>query len=280
MPSRMSRRTLIRHAVLFGELLVGGAATVAAAAPAPGGRWFSSLVWAVLENHGFRQVVSLPSHQRLQREGAALTRYFAVSHPSGPNYRAMASGEIWGHDEETDAFHPSIASEAAPRGIPSYIYHIKGVIARRHNPLRDLHAPVAAEKRGLAALAQDLAGGLPVRCLVYCGWDDDNNAHDGPLETADRNVGELLDVLAKSRWFNTPDALQRYPAFFLCWDEDDGNENNHVFAAWWGRGVKAGLASATRHTHYGFCRTMTENWQLAALGRTESEPPIVDPFAE
>lgn len=278
MPVRMSRRTFIHHTVLLGGLLAGGASRVLAAPPAPRGRWFSSLVWAVLENRGYRQVVSLPSHQRLRREGTVLTQYFAVSHPSGPNYRAMASGEIWSRNEEIGAFHPSIASEASAEDIPSYIYHLKGTIARRHNPLRDLRAPVAAEKHGMAAFTRDLAGGLPSQCLLYCGWDDDNNAHDGPLETADRNVGELLDALAKSQWFNTPDALQRYPAFFLCWDEDDDHEDNHVFAAWWGRGVKAGLAAATRHTHYGFCRTMTENWQLPALGRARSESPVTDPF--
>ncbi|HEV2438872.1 MAG TPA: hypothetical protein VGX97_02265 [bacterium] len=278
--TRLSRRTALRS-------LLAAAATAAAgprAEGAPGtARWWSSLVWAVFENRTFTEVSALPSHRRLAREGTVLTRYFAVGHPSGPNYRAMASGERWGTAEVIDTYHPTVASAgaAASPPVPAYVYHLTGTIARKHNPLVDLHAPIAATRAGLEALRADLGGGptgLPDRCLVYAGWNDDNDMHNGHPERADANLHALLDALAASPWFTTPDAAGRYPAFFFCYDEDDFNADNRVFAAFWGRGVRRGAASAVRHTHYGFCRTVSDNWGLPLLGQAAREAPIAEPW--
>src|SRR5215470_15896961 len=107
---KVSRRTLLRSLVAAAAATAAGPAAAQAAGAA---RWWSSLVWAVFENRTFARVAALPSHRRLAREGAVLSRYFAVTHPSGPNYRAMASGEPWGTGEVIDTFHPTVASEAA-----------------------------------------------------------------------------------------------------------------------------------------------------------------------
>lgn len=266
-PSLGRRGFFAGAAALAASWLLRGPARVS-------GRWWRSLVWGVFENRAFSEVAGLPSHRRLAQEGAVLSRYFAVAHPSGPNYRAMASGDTWGSAEVVDAFHPTVSSEAASLAIPTYIYHLAGRIALRHNPFADLHAPVAATRYGLSSLEEDLRGGLPESCLVYVGWDDANDFHNGDAARADRNLSALLDVLAGSRWFRTPDERGRFPALFFCYDEDDGREGNRVFAAWWGPGVRRGYVSSRRHTHYGFCRTVTENWGLPPLGRSRREAPI------
>ncbi|HEX4836141.1 MAG TPA: hypothetical protein VFW01_07390 [bacterium] len=271
----MSRSAFLRRAAAACGLLLLRPRPASAT-----GRWWSSLVWGVFENRSFTEVFALPSHRRLASEGTLLASYFAVDHPSGPNYRAMASGSTWGHSEVVDTFHPTVGSEAAAASppIPTYIYHLAGEIPRKHNPFTDLHAPVAAIRHGPAALREDLEGRLPDACLVYVGWDDANNLHNGDAAQADRNLTGLLDTLAASRWFATPDRAGRYPVFFFCYDEDDGREGNRVFAAWWGRGVRVGRVSRLHHTHYGFCRTVTANWGLPSLGRAASEEPIVEPW--
>jgi acid phosphatase len=274
---RIRRRSFIVGAAAATLAAVSGQPARAAAR----GRWWSGLFFAVLENHGFDQVANLPSHLRLMREGTVLTRYFAVTHPSGPNYRVLASGATWGAAEAIDTYHPSIASLAAALSppIPTYVYHLSGTIARRHNPFLDLHAPVAAVKRGLPALRSDLGGALPEAALVYVGWDDTNNMHNGDQIRADRSLTSLLDVLAASTWFATPDGAGRYPALFICYDEDNGREGNRVFAAWWGRGVRRGAVSAQPHTHFSFCRTATDNWGLSPLEEAAAAAPIVEPWA-
>jgi phosphatidylinositol-3-phosphatase len=275
----MRRRTFLRTltAAAGAALSAPGAA---AGAPGPAKRSWSSIVFAVFENHGFQEVAGLPSHRRLAAEGAILTRYSAVAHPSGPNYRALVSGETWGSSEIVDTFHPSFGSEAAQTApaIPTYVYHLIGEIAARHNPFLDLHAPIAAVKHGTAALRRDLEGLLPSTAIVYVGWDDDNDMHNGDVRRADRNLSDLLDVLGASSWFSRPDAEGRYPVFFFCYDEDDGRESNNVFAAWWGRGVRHGFASAIPHDHYAFCRTVTDNFGLPPLGRAAGSLAIGEPW--
>jgi hypothetical protein len=275
-PRRLRRRAFI----------AGSAATALAAAwgqparAAARGRWWSSLIFGVLENHGFDQVASLPSHLRLFRDGMVLTRYFAVTHPSGPNYRVLASGATWSGTHVINTYHPSIASRAAELSppVPTYVYHLSGTIAHRHDPFLDLRTPVTAVKRGLPALRSDLESALPEAALVYVGWDDRNNMHDGDRTRADSNLTALLDVLAASTWFATPDGAGRYPALFICYDEDNGREGNHVFAAWWGHGVRRGTPSSLRHTHFSFCRTVTDNWGLAPLAQAASASPIAEPW--
>ncbi len=265
------RRTFLTWALAAGAALLAQPGRALAS-----GRWWSSLVWGVFENRSFGEVAPLPSHRRLAREGSVLLNYFALMHPSGPNYRAMASGETWGNAEIVDTFHPTVASIAAAAAppIPTYIYHLAGRLAPRHDPFADLHAPTAGIRHGLPVLRDDLRGRLPEACLVYVGWSDDDDLHNGNFTRADHNLTALLDTLAASSWFTTPDKAGRYPALFFVYDEDDGREGNRVFAAWWGRGVRRGYASRIRHTHYGFCRTMTDNWGLPVLGRAGREGPI------
>lgn len=248
---RLNRRALLRSVLASAAAAAVGRDPVDAADAPP--RWWSSLVWAV----------------------------FAVAHPSGPNYRAMASGELWGHAEVVDTFHPTLASvgASATPPVPTYLYHLIGRIDQKHDPFVDLHAPIARTRVGLDALRADLEGGpaaLPDRCIVYVGWDDDNEMHNGYPEQADANLTALLDVLAASRWFTTADRSGRYLAVFFCYDEDDYAADNRVFAAFWGRGVRRGAASADRHTHFGFCRTVSGNWALPVLGEAAREAPIVE----
>ena len=276
----MTNYSMHRRAFLGGAF--AGAAAAVLGRPgraAARGRWWSSLVFGVFENHGFEDVADLPSHRRLATEGAILTGYLAVSHPSGPNYRALISGAVWSQAQVVDTFHPSIASQAAIQvpPIPTYIYHLAGEIAHRHNPFLDLRAPVSAVQHGLPAFRRDLQGTLPEAALVYVGWDDRNNMHDGDPARADRNLAALLDVLAASAWFSTPDREGRYPALFFCYDESD-RAPNHVFAGWWGRGVHRGLVSPRPHTHYSFCRTVTDNWGMPPLMHAADTVPMTEPW--
>ena len=110
----MHRRTFIAGTIAAAAHVLGGAER----APAQG-RWWSSLVFGLFENHTFDRVAELPSHQRLTREGTVLAQYFAVAHPSGPNYRALISGATWGHGETVNTFHPSIASAGAGQPVPA-----------------------------------------------------------------------------------------------------------------------------------------------------------------
>jgi hypothetical protein len=104
------RRRLVPFAV--GAVLLGGAFTAwaghpeAATPPVPAQRMTGAAVPAggriavmVLENRSYREVIgnpSVPYINALARRGALATRYYAIGHPSLPNYVALTTG---GHSE-------------------------------------------------------------------------------------------------------------------------------------------------------------------------------------
>jgi len=217
---------------------------------------FSSLVWVVCENHGYHQVEGLQSHQRLLAEGAVLTNYFSITHPSGPNYRSLAAGRYFTKNELLGEENPTFASAA---NVPVTVWNYRGKPARRHNPFFDLKNQYDT----VDTLAFD---DLPERCLLYVGMDDNNNGHSGPLSVADDNLMALIDGLEASSWFNR-EVDGRYPALFVVWDEAY-TASNQVFAAFLGRGVQAGAKSDVKLNHFSFCRLCCENFGAAPLAHS------------
>lgn len=230
---------------------------------------FSSLVWVVGENHNLHEVVDLSSHRRLREQGAFLSNYFAVTHPSGPNYRAMAAGRYWTRDERLDQQKPTFASQAK---LPVTVWKFRGWPARKHSPFYDLQTP--------HSMVEDLdLETLPPRCVLYVGLDDNNNGHDGSLDVADANFNELMDRLQASAWFNTPvDGL--YPALFLTWDEAYRARTNQVFAAFMGRGVKPGAEAVQELNHFSFCRLCCENFGVSPLAHAAQAESILGIWSE
>lgn len=221
------------------------------------------MVWVVGENHNVHEVMELSSHQRLRQEGALLANYFAVTHPSGPNYRAMVAGRYWTSDERLDQQKTTFASAAK---LPVTVWNFRGAPLRKHNPFYDLKTPHQAVDE------LDLEQ-LPPRCVLYVGLDDDNNAHDGPLEVFDANINALLDQLTASSWFNT--AVEgRYPALFVTWDEAYRARTNQVFAALFGRGVMAGAESIQELNHFSFCRLCCESFGVPPLAHAAEAATI------
>ena len=227
-------------------------------------RYFSSIIWVVCENHGLPQVKDLPSHQLLASRGAVLTNYFSVTHPSGPNYRSMAAGDFWTHDEILAKEKPTIVTQTR---VEAVVWSFKGPPAARHNPLADL-------KSAHSKTSQLDLESLPDSCILYVGMDDKNNAHSGPLAVADQNLLELIGRLDRSTWFQRP-VNGRYPALFVTWDEAYGG-NNQVFAAFFGLGVQASATSNVKHSHFSFCRLVTDNWEQPPLQQAANVNPIDD----
>jgi len=231
--------------------------------------YFSSIVWCVMENHGFDQVKELASHRFLMRHGAVLARYRDIGHPSGPNYRVIVSGEAWCPDEVFGQAEPSVATELRERGIRTLDWQVWGKPDLKHDPYHDLLNPVET-RVGPFNPEQ-----LPPRTQVYLGADDNNNAHDGPLSAVDRNLTDLIQRLDRSRWFNTPDKQGRYPVLAVTWDESFRGDDR-VFTAFYGHGVKPGYVSNRSYTHFNLCRTLTDNWGMPALGQAAKVAAIDD----
>jgi phosphatidylinositol-3-phosphatase len=247
-----------------------------AAAPAPCGeraRPLRRVVWIVMENHGYRQVVGArdaPYLNRLARACGLATNFQAETHPSLPNYIAMTSGSTQGVTDDVPPAEqsldvPSIFSQlgrgwrALQESMPSTCARDdSGEYAVRHNPAvyyRNVQRACAAQNvplRDPPAVSARFTFITPNLC---------DDMHDCSVGTGDRWLARWVP-----RILRTPAYRTGTMALFITWDEDDGNEGNRIATLVVSPGTRRGTRSATAFDHYSLLRTTEEILGLPLLG--------------
>ena len=219
----------------------------------------------------------------LARRGMLFTQSYGVTHPSQPNYLALFSGSTHGvtrnscpHTFDNDNLASSLLS--AGLSFASYAESLpavgdpvcsSGPYMRKHNPVANWQgARLPAElNRRFADFPKGIPGDyskLPTVSFVIP--DQDNDMHDGSFETADnwlkKHIGPYVD------WATKHNSL-----LILTWDEDDGQEGNHIVTILVGPMVKAG-SSGQRIDHYNVLRTLLDFYGLPAIGASRDVEPI------
>jgi phosphatidylinositol-3-phosphatase len=244
---------------------------------------FEHVVVIVFENKEESEVVgsrAAPTFTSLARRYARLTQYYAVTHPSLPNYIALVSGATHGIRSDCTTCSVGAASladsleasgrtwktyaEGLPR--PGFTGAFAGRYAKKHDPFlyfRDVAAATARRRRvvPLAQLHADLrAGTLPAFALIVP--DSCNSMHDCSVRFGDRWLARTVPPL-----LTLPNTV-----VFVIFDE--GGTRNHVPALALGTAVRAGTRVTSRTGHYGLLRTVEAAWGLPLLGRSASARPI------
>lgn len=65
------------------------------------GKAFDRIIQIWLENTDFEAAMSTPAMQALLPQGVLFDNYYAVTHPSEPNYQAAVTGDFWGLGDDT-----------------------------------------------------------------------------------------------------------------------------------------------------------------------------------
>lgn len=207
---------------------------------------FTKVLLVVLENHSRQKALAgMPLLAKRAEQVAVATRSYAVTHPSLPNYLAIAGGSTFGvRDDRPPSRHrisgQSVFGQVLTSGGTARTYAEgmsqdcqttdRGRYAVRHNPwayfvderaacLRH-DVPAGTTTRG--QLHDDLAAGrLPTFGLLVP--DVCNDAHDCSLRTADRWLDSWLDVVTAGDDFRLGRLL-----VVVTFDEDDHDAGNHI----------------------------------------------------
>jgi acid phosphatase len=251
---------------------------------------FSHVVVVMLENKNYASVIGAreaPTINRLARRYALFSRYFAVSHPSLPNYLALVSGSTQGITSDcTDCAvdGQSLADTLAAGGrtwksyaeglpSPGFTGAEAGRYAKKHNPFvyfRSVTSDPARLARivPLPQFGRDLAdNSLPDFSLVVP--DLCHDMHDCPVATGDAWLRSFLPGVLANR-------QMRGGVVFVVFDEADGDDamgGGHTVALAVGPTVRSARLRTTL-THYSLLRTIEDAWGLPRLGRSASAPPI------
>ncbi len=251
---------------------------------------FTHVVLVVFENHEASAIVGspdAPTFNALGRRYATLTRYYAVAHPSLPNYLALVSGSTHGITSDctdcavgTRSLADTLTAagktwRAYAEGLPrsGFTGGSAGSYAKKHDPFL-YFAAVAGSRAGrdrvvpFSRLARDLAARrLPDFSLIVPNLCDD--MHDCSVATGDAWLEEHIVPLLHS-----PEL--RDGVVFVVFDEgtSDAGGGGHVDALALGPTVRAGSTFSRTTNHYGLLRTIEDAWGLPRLGLSRKATPI------
>ena len=261
---------------------------------------FEHIVIIMFENKEFGSVIGnplMPNYNRLAREYTLLTQYYAVTHPSLPNYIALMGGDTFGIDRNcNDCFidEPSLPDliEASGRTWKTYQEDMPEpcylgdthLYVQKHNPFiyfDRIRLDTARCERTivpLIALQTDIeTASLPN--FIFITPNLCNDAHDCPLDVADAWLTELLGRLVPAL-----DATGESYLLVMLFEEGQGNHSccglppeagGRVPVVFYSPLVKNGFEDPTPYTHYSLLKTISTAWDLPLLGHAGDESNVL-----
>jgi hypothetical protein len=244
--------------------------------------------FVIFENREFSQVIgnaTAPNFNALAGEGALLTQYFAVTHPSFPNYLALISGQTFGIARDCEDCYqdaPILPDQleasgktwrAYLEGMPAACFdYTVNPYAKRHNPFIYFQSVRSDQGRCLARVVPfdqfsiDMSqGALPD--FVWITPDICNDAHDCPLATADKWLGSLVDQIRSSSAYG-PDSL-----IVITFDEGISSagccglaQGGRIATILVSPMIRPGVQDDTPYTHYSLLAMLEKGWGLDLLG--------------
>jgi hypothetical protein len=248
----------------------------------------------VLENHSYRGVVGnsdAPYLNCVARNNALATRYFAVSHPSLPNYLAMIGGSTFGIASDCttcEAAGMSLPQQMHDAGISWRAYMqdmprrcflggYSGGYAKKHNPF--LYFPAIVSNPTLCNGVEpstQLNRDIHNDTLPSFSWITPNLCNDGhncSIADSDRYLGALLPRLIRR--------LGPHGFLIITFDEGPSNAGccggsggGRVATILAGPDVRHGARLAGSYTHYSLLRTLEDAFRLRPLRAAASAQPM------
>jgi phospholipase C len=253
---------------------------------------FSHIIIIVIENKEFEETVGnpiMPNFNRWAKEYTLLTQYYAVTHPSLPNYIALISGDYFGIQSDcSDCLVqarslPDVLEESGrswktyQEGLPEagFTGTVAGNYAVKHNPFVYFDAirsdPTRCRRSvvPLSQLAADLEkDGLPD--FLFIVPDLCNSSHDCGLEVTDAWLGNVVNGILKSPAFGKDSLL------VLTFDEGSSDRGccgspplavgGRIATVLISPLVKRGFHDKTPYSHYSLLKTIAAAWGLEELG--------------
>jgi phosphatidylinositol-3-phosphatase len=245
------------------------------------------VIWILMENHSFNEIIgnsAAPYINQLASHCGLATNYFAVSHPSLPNYIALTSGSTQGiTDDNPPSSHrlnvPSIFSQL--EGSPSRWRSLEesmpsncdrtdsGEYAVRHNPAADyVNLPDCNVFDVPFSSPNDFSARFT---FVTPNLIDD--MHDGTVQQGDTFLSNFVPTILSS-----PEYQAGKTILYITWDEDDGTQSNQVATLVIAPSVKPGTRSAMLFNHYSLLRTTEEQLGLGLLGNAANATSMRSAF--
>ena len=248
---------------------------------------FSHVFVIVMENQEYGGIIgngAAPYINGLASSHGLATQYYAISHPSLPNYLSLSAGSTFGITSDcttcfVNATNLADQIEGSGRTWKAYMESMPSACyvgdaypyMQKHNPwiyYNDIRTNAARCSAHLVPFTQfgtDLASGN-VPNYVWINPNMCNDMHDCAVSAGDAWLSQHVPAILSSSAYRNGGVL------FILWDEGVSNAGCCTDAA--GGKVatlvisplgKAGFRSAVSETHYSLLRTIEDAWRLPRL---------------
>jgi hypothetical protein len=258
----------------------------------------AKVVLVILENKNADEAYS-PTNRflwRLAEQGAYLSNYYGIAHPSQPNYVALISGSTKGvHDDSPARLQRTHLGQELEQklGPSSWMSYAEGYPSGTCNTNTTIGRYVRKHEPFMSfADVQD----HPDRCTNHItGFDDfraaasrhrlpsfslvipnlDHDAHDQPLRVADEWLEENFRDLLEDAEF------KRDVILIVTFDENDARwpylkrNDNKVYTALWGDHVIRGKVE-TVYDHYDLLRTIEAIFDLSPMSEEDRNARVIE----
>lgn len=261
---------------------------------------FDHIITIVEENHGNNLIVGNPNARYINyliKNYAFAKNYFALGHPSLPNYLYLTSASNGGIVDDcnppSDACNanvPNIADriEASGRTWKAYMegmprpceINSSGLYDNEHNPF--IYYPNILNNRQrcenhdvpLTQLDNDIQNNsLPN--YVFISPDLCNDMHNckEDISPADKWLEKMVRKLLATRAFTQQNSL-----LIITWDEDANDSAGKVPAILIGHHVKTRYTSTALNNHFSLLRTIEEAWSFKPFNDNDRIAPVMRDF--
>ncbi len=229
---------------------------------------YDHVVVVVEENHTPAELRSnAPFIDNLVANGALLTNYSAITHPSEPNYFALFAGDTMGiTDDGTYDFSgtPTLVDALRQAG-KSFTGYVESGSPQKHNPWESFGQ--SSVEKDMSSFPSDFSQ-LPDVSFVIPNLD--NDMHDGSVAQGDAWLQQHLSAYAS--WAKANNSL-----LVLTSDEDDGSGNNTVLTVLDGASITPGTYGEPAD-HYSLLRTIADAAGVSAPGYAADATPLSGMF--
>ncbi|MFD0638251.1 alkaline phosphatase family protein [Catenulispora yoronensis] len=274
-------------------------------APASSVPGFDHVFVVYMENEDYSGIIGntskAPYINSLLSQGTSLSQAYATTHPSDPNYVALAAGGLYGlHDNSVgtttiNAPHLGNSVDSAGKTWKAYVenengncdYSSHGYYAPDDVPFtyfqnfksdKSATGYCAQHDQPLTRMTTDLAAASTTPNFVWFEPDDCDDMESCGITAGDNWLKATLPTI-----FNSPAWTQQKSLLILTWDEGatkayGPNYPNRIPTLLLGsqNTVKAGYTSSQRTDQYGLLRTVDRALGLAPLTNNDAYAATVN----
>ncbi len=254
------------------------------------------VIW--MENKGYTQVwntSSTPYITSLGKSYVRATNFYALKHPSLPNYLTFIGGSNYGITTDcspSSTCHISaknLADRLEAKGLrwkayeesmPAPCYSTtSGNYAPKHNPfvyfddIRTNSTRCKGKDVSFGGLSTDLASASTTPNFAFITPNLCSDMHSCSTSTGDSWLKNHVPAILKSPACTSDTCL-----VIVTWDEDNGSYGNHVLTIFAGSGAKTGgVTSSVKYNHYSALRTVEYIFGLPTLTSNDGNAsPMTD----